>query len=212
MEKENEKSQHGQVVAATVFTAVMSAISFSAEAAALLGLRLEEAGYAPVQTTGPNAIVLSNSPYGTYTVNIETSSIVEHPLQFLATSNNISSAVAGILVVTASASGLTNPQGPSDFLSQFSGNFRGNITSLTLQTYYNASNTLFAKETLLADLINGATPFATSENGSAVPVAPFSVTRYEVPPLMWPRICAASGATFTTRPVSCVLERSCKKS
>ena len=162
---------------AIVLAAALALPATAADAAALLGLRLEEAGFAPIEITGPNPVAL-NQAYGTYSVNLETASIIENPLSFLLTSNNISTTTGGTLIITATASDLLTPAGATEFLSQFSGTFVGGLQSIELRTYYNPSNTLFATENLLADLFAGPTsPYSVSGTDLANTTTPFAVTQ-----------------------------------
>src|SRR5207302_11376947 len=70
---------------------------------------------------------------------------------------------------------LTTPSLPG-FISQFSGNFWGAVTSTTLQTYLSASNTLYGQDTLLSSLSGPGTPFATSALSAAVATGSFAIT------------------------------------
>ncbi len=125
---------------------------------------------------GTNPVILNQS-YGTFIVNAETASLVTSPLEFLATSNDIATHTDGQLTITSSANNLSEPDGLSNFRSQFTGTFLNHVTQINDKTYYNPSNTLFAAEHLLSDLNGGpASPFSLEDFADVSTDIPFSVT------------------------------------
>lgn len=168
-----------KTIAAGLILAACTAVT--AQAAPDLGLRLEEAGFAPFETTSPSNPLTHNGPYGTFLVDVNTVSVIDNPLAFLLTANEISGSTPGTLTITATGTDLTSPSGLANFLSQFSGTFVAapGVTNptITLDTFYNASNTAFATETPLASLTGGPlSPFSVSHTTGETTTTPFSVT------------------------------------
>ncbi len=160
---------------------IASALAFGvvtqASASPILGIELMEAGYATYSTGPVSGDSLSvSTPFGTFSRNFELNSIVTDPLSLDLLSYNVSTSTAGTLTIIASASGLDTPAFPG-FISQFSGNFTGAVTSLTLNTYLSSSNTLFDMTgTLLGSLIGTGTSFGTSVGSDATASGPFAIT------------------------------------
>lgn len=124
---------------------------------ATLAITLHEAGYTDYTASGANSVSV-NQAFGSFSATVNSGIAVAGPTTDLS-SQNVSTASGGTLVITFSADGLVSPKGISNWLTQFSGNFGSGATAV-LQTYLGA--TLFAKTTLLSTLSTSATPFGLS--------------------------------------------------
>lgn len=147
-----------------------------AHATPTLGIELAETGYTTSTTSGTTNPLVVNQAFGTFSANVEVNSVVTNPLSIDLGSSNISTSGAGTLVVTASVNDLTSPVGALNFVSQFSGNWTGAVTSVKLETYLDDTNTLFGTATQLASLSSGASPFALSNYENGTSVSPFALT------------------------------------
>jgi len=147
-----------------------------ASAAPVLGVQLQESGFATFSTSGAADPLVVSQSYGTFSTNVEVNNVVTSPLSIDLGSTNVSTTSAGTLVITASVSGLTSPIGVLDFLSQFSGNFSGAVTSVSLRTFVDDTNTLFGMGTPLASLTDSSSPFALSSANLGLSVNPFALT------------------------------------
>lgn len=142
-----------------------------------LGIRLQEAGFADFTATGPTDPLVVVQPFGTFSTNVEVNNVVANPLSMDLGSTNISTTTAGKLTVLASVQNLSGPLGIDEFLSQFSGNWFGSVTSVTLKTYVDLSNALFGTGTLLELFSSSGSPFALAGlDDVAVFSSPFSIT------------------------------------
>lgn len=160
------------LVAALAFGAVTSASASTPT----LGVELQESGSTPFVLTGTSNPLYVLQSFGTFAMNFVVNDLVVNPLSLDLGSLNVSTAVGGTLTIIASATGLTSPLGAIGFLSQFSGNFSGNVVSATLQTYTSNSNTMFGTDTPLSSLSATSGPFETSGSAGATTTAPFSLT------------------------------------
>ncbi|MGH7121090.1 MAG: PEP-CTERM sorting domain-containing protein [Acetobacteraceae bacterium] len=147
-----------------------------AHATPTLGIELSEAGYATSTTTGTGNPLVVSQTFGSFSSNVEVNSVVTDPLSIDLGSTQVSTSSAGTLVITASVNGLTSPVGALNFVSQFSGNWTGAVTSVTLETYLDDTNTLFGMATPLATLSSSSSPFAFSSYEDGTSVSPFALT------------------------------------
>jgi hypothetical protein len=159
-----------------IASALALGIATQASASPILGIELIESGYTTYQTTGSSDPLIAVQNFGTFGINAEINSLATNPLSIDLGSLNISTSVAGTLTVVASATGLHSPLGLTDFLSQFSGTFAGDVTSATLKTYISDTNTMFGTNTLLASLSATGSSFTTSGTGSTTTTDPFAIT------------------------------------
>lgn len=168
----------GQRITRIFGIAAVLAVGVVAQASAdpVLGIKLEEPGYASFTTTGSSDPLIAVQNFGTFALNVVVNTLATNPLALDLGSTNVSSAAAGTLTILASATGLTSPLGLVDILSQFSGNFVGDVISATFQTYVSNSNTMFGTDTLLASQSANGTPFSTSSTNSTTTNAPFAIT------------------------------------
>ncbi|HLH09381.1 MAG TPA: PEP-CTERM sorting domain-containing protein [Terriglobales bacterium] len=104
-----------------------------------------------VDTTTTGSLVYSGT-FGTFTLNMitaEGSPFINEP-NFQTTSVNTSSSAGGTLDVWMTQSDLTAPIPENELLSGFTTNaFQGAVTSVTENTYLDASNAIFGTGTLL---------------------------------------------------------------
>lgn len=147
-----------------------------ASADPVLGIELEELGYAPLSITGGADPFYVNQSFGTFSLNFEVNTLVTNPLSLSLGSTNFSTGSAGTLTIIASATGLTSPLGLIGLISQFSGDFSGAVASATLQTYVSDSNTMFGTDTSLASLSATTSPFAITSTNNATTTDPFALT------------------------------------
>lgn len=147
-----------------------------ASAELMLGLRFSEPGYTPYTVTGAIDPLIVVQSFGTFATNIEVNNVSTQPLSIDLGSLNLNSFGPGNLTITASVTGLTSPLGATDFISQFSGNVLGAVSSLSLNTFLSASDTLFGTDTLLSSLSTAGGPFAMTNTAQATPSATYAVT------------------------------------
>ncbi len=146
-----------------------------ASASPILGIELQQGIYSFSTTSATDNPLFVSQSIGTFTTNFVVDNLVTDPLSMDLGSLNVSSSAGGTLTIIASAKDLTTPDFPG-FISQFTGNFTGAVTSTTLQTYLSGSNTMFGEDTLLSSLTGTGSPFATSAINAAVASGPFAIT------------------------------------
>ena len=158
--------------------AAVVVLASGAHAAPVLHLELSEAGYASVTDTGTSPLVLNQSPYGSFSVTVNTATSSSIPSIDLSTSV-VNEGSAGTLTITLTETGLTSPVGQASFMTQWSGNFSGAASSATLTTYYDPTDTPFYTGASAAQLYTNAeagSPFSGSGTGAAAAVAPYALT------------------------------------
>lgn len=164
---------------AFLILALMAGIAIggpSANASLLLGVKFHETGFPDSTTTSATDPLIVSQPFGTFSTNVEVNNVVTDPLSIDLGSTNVSTSTPGTLVITASVSGLTAPIGLEQFLTQFSGNFSGAVTSVSLQSFVDDTNTLFGTGTPLDSLSSSNSPFSKSSLDAAATVNPFALT------------------------------------
>jgi len=169
-------SGHRIVAALAIASALAFGVTTQASASPILGIELLQGIYSYQTTSAADNPLMISKSIGTFTMNGEINGLVTDPLSMDLTSWNVSSGAGGTLTIIASATGLDTPIWPG-FLSQFSGNFSGAVTSVTLQTYLSTSNTMFdTTGILLSSLTGTGSPFATYGNSNATATGPFGIT------------------------------------
>jgi hypothetical protein len=158
-----------------IASALALGVATQASASPLLGIELMQSGYATFSTTGITDPLFVSQSFGTFTTNFEVNNLVTDPLSMDLGSLNVSSSTGGTLTIIASATGLDTPAF-SGFISQFSGNFTGAVSSVTLQTYLSGSNTMFGTDTLLSSLTGTGGSFGSTVGNNATATGPFALT------------------------------------
>jgi hypothetical protein len=157
-----------------VLTAASLAVAFAASPAhAGLEIKLQS-GATTYTQSGASPLVVVQS-IGNFTTTVNTGTSTDAPTLDLS-SVEISSSTAGTLIITLSANDFISPVGAASWLSQFSGNFAQGLSSVTLQTYVDITNTLLGTGTLLSTLSDTATPFSLTDTAQATTTGPFALT------------------------------------
>lgn len=142
-----------------------------------LEVQLSETGFAPVTLVGtPSNVTLSDVPYGTFTVSVDTGIGTPVP-QIDLSSTDISSSTAGMLTIMLSQTGLVSPAGMTQWLTMFSGNVSDSGSTVSLASAVDLTDTIFGTGMPLSTLSTGASLFALADTESAnISTTPYALT------------------------------------
>jgi hypothetical protein len=164
--------KHAISLAALVTAAILS---LATSANADVFIRLEQAGFAPVEVSDVGSASFA-APYGTYDISVLFGSQLTDLLFSSATAVSLAEGT-NELTISVSATGTTEPSALADFVSRFTKNVVSAGSTVAINTYLDPSNVEFGTAIPLGSVnFANAGPASDIDHALLLPAAPYSIT------------------------------------